>query len=476
MPIPRSARYALLCLPLLAACSASSPLYTKPTVALPQTYSDGPWRAAQPKDTVARGQWWLIYADPALNALEASALQENFNLKAAMSRVDQAKALVAGADAAFMPLATLNPGATRTRTSANRPYASPTSALPSTVQNDFIPSASVRWETDLSGRLSSTEQAAQAGLEQSEADRESVRLALTSNIALNYFGLRALEADLAWLQQLAEQETRALQMIERRAALGQANALDVVPIDAQLKSTGVQIESLRNQQQSLRNALATLTNTTPQDFKLAEGSLPSALHAIRAGVPTDLLERRPDIASSERAVAAQNAQIGIAESARYPSLILSGSLGSEGRALPLLLDAPSAIWAFGVSVSQVLFDGGRIQSTIDAAKASHEAAVATYRSTVINAVNEVETALYATEALRKSWREQQNLVATEAKQFALVKQKHLLGQATLYDEVFAEETLSSAKRIETQLYAQRVLAEIYLIKALGGLWSDPANP
>jgi NodT family efflux transporter outer membrane factor (OMF) lipoprotein len=424
---------------------------------------------------VPRGEWWQSYQDGTLNALENTALKENLNLKAAMARVNQARALARGAEAAFMPVIAAGANATRSRTSANRPYALPNSTLPSTVQNDFVPSASVRWEADLSGRLSSTEAAALASADQVLADQESVKLAITTNVALTYFSLRALDADMRWLKTLEDEQSRALKMIQRRFELGQANALDILPIEAQLQSTRVQIETLKNQRPAIANALATLTNVTPQALTLAEGSLPITLHPISAGIPSDLLQRRPDIASSERAVALANAQIGIAESARYPALTLSGSLGAESRALTSLLNAPSALWAFGLSVTQTIFDGGRIESSVQAARAQHENTVANYRATVLSAVNEVETALAQTVALEKSWQAQQALVASEEKQLQLVKKRHNAGQGTAYDVVFAEETVSSAQRVETQLYAQRVLADIYLFKALGGGWEAKAD-
>lgn len=459
---------------LASACSISSPISSqRPSTPLPAEWSQGPWREARPSDTISRGAWWEIFNDPVLNDLEARAGEHNLNLQAAAARVEQAKALSAYADSALSPQVNLAPSANRTRTSANRPALSPSSPPVSTTSNDFIPSANVRWEADLSGRLAHGVEAAQAATAQSVADQENLKLLVSANLASNYFSLRALDADIAWLSRLVQLEQEALTLVRRRIILGQASALDLAPVEAALELTQVQLETLRGQRDPLLSAMAVLCNTHPQDFHLAAGTLPERIPTRFVGVPSDLLERRPDIASAERAVAQASAQIGIANSARYPSLLLGANLGEESSQLNTLLRAPSLIWSLGINLAQIVYDGGRTRSSIQAAQAAHEASVANYRATVLAAISEVENTLKSTRSLSETLKQQDSVVLTEQRQFELLQKRHKDGYGTRYDVVIAEQALVQSQRAQTQLRGQQVLAAVYLVKALGGGWDAP---
>jgi len=454
----------------ISACSSSPVAPQKSLTTLPSEWSEGPWRDARPSDDIHRGNWWQIFNDPVLNDLETKASAENLNLQAAAARVKQAKALAANADSAFLPILTGNPTATRSRNSANRPALTPGVAPVSTTQNDFVPSASVRWETDLSGRLSASLEAAQAASGQSEADQESLRLLITANLASNYFSLRTLDADIAWQTRLLQLEKEVIGLLRRRILLGQASAYDLNPAQAALEVTQVQIATLRGQRDPLLTAIAVLINADPQRFELPAGVLPEQIPSPYAGVPSDLLERRPDIASAERAVAQASAQIGIANSARYPSLTLGASIGAESSVLNTLGNAPSLIWSLGLNLAQIIYDGGRTESSVAAAKAAHEASVSNYRATVLAAMGEVEATLRATRNLNETLKQQDLLVKTEREQTALLHKKQSDGMGTRYDSVLAEQSLIQAERTRTQLKGQQVLAAVYLVKALGGGW------
>jgi len=456
----------------LSACASAPPRSTKSLASIPSEWSDGPWREAHPADASNRGNWWLIFNDSVLNDLETKAIAQNLNLQVAAARVKQARSLAANADSAFIPLVTANPTATRSRNSANRPALTPNVTPVSTTLNDFIPSASVRWETDLSGRLSSTLQAAQAATGQSEADQESLKLLVTANLASNYFSLRTLDADIAWQTRMLQLEKEVIGLLRRRILLGQASAYDLNPAQAALEVTQVQIATLRGQRDPLLTAIAVLINANPQNFDLPAGILPEQIPSPYAGIPSDLLERRPDIAGAERAVAQASAQIGIANSARYPSLTLGATLGAESSVLNTLVNAPSLIWSLGFNLSQILFDGGRTESSVAAAKAAHEASVANYRATVLSAVAEVETTLRATRTLNETLQQQDGLVKTEREQTDLLRKKQSDGMGTRYDTVIAEQSLIQAERTRTQLKGQQILAAVYLVKALGGGWDS----
>ena len=468
----RYAHFSALSLLLtISACSTSPSAPQKPLTTLPTEWSEGPWREARPSDAIQRGSWWQVFNDPVLNDLEVKAVAENLNLQVAAARVKQAKALAANADAAFLPLVTANPSATRSRNSANRPALTPNVAPVSTTQNDFVPSASVRWETDLSGRLSASLEAAQAASGQSEADQESLKLLITANLANQYFSLRTLDADIAWQMRLLQLEKELIGLIRRRILLGQASAYDLNPAQAALEVTQVQIATLRGQREPLITSIAVLVNANPQSFELPVAGLPENIPSPFAGVPSDLLERRPDIASAERAVAQASAQIGIANAARYPSLTLGATLGSESSVLNTLGNAPSLIWSLGINLAQIIYDGGRTESSIAAAKAAYEGSVANYRATVLAAMGEVETTLRATRSLNETLKQQDSLVKTEREQMELLRKKQVDGMGTRYETVLAEQSLIQSERTRTQLKGQQVLATVYLVKALGGGWN-----
>ena len=476
---PNHGRHNARLRPLLAAgwvlivtgCSSPiGPNYVKPASPLPARFSDSGWRAAHPSDDESKGPWWTLFQDPVLDGLEQQVLSTNPDLSSAEARLRQAEALSQGADAALRPQVGVGAGATRSRTSANRPSLTPVAPAFSTVQNDFNPLASVRWELDLVGRLARGQEAAQAFVGQTRADGENLRLLLTANLASNYFAVRQIDADLQALDRLIGQQARGVALLLQRNRLGQGTALDSLAAESALAASKVQAQLLREQRAPLVAAIAVLTGTPASGFTLAPAPLAGQVPEMPTGVPADLLERRPDIASAERSVAQANAQIGIAASARYPSLVLGGTAGLESRALGSLVSVPSEVWSLGAQVAQVLYDGGRTDAAVAAAKEAQQAAASHYRATVLQAVAEVEGGLAGEQGLALAQQEQQQAVAVATRQQQLLQRRQAAGTGTALDTNTAEQFLTVAQRGDIELQGQRLLAAVYLVKVLGGRW------
>ncbi len=470
LPIPAYRTLGLALIALLCACGTPGPRYAIPDAPLPAQFGGADWRTAHPADALPKGDWWQIYQDTALNALEQQALTDNPDLQGAQARLRQAQAFAQASEAAFLPMITANGSALRNRTSANRPSLSPLAPPVSTLQNDFNPFASVRWEADVSGRLALGKEAAQAAVGQSQADQENVRLLLTTGVAINYLGLRATDADLQALGVLITEQERTVALLQRRTALGQGTGLDSLTYESALASSRVQQQTLQVQREALISALAALVGKPASDFHIAATGSTLPVPLIPPGLPSTLLERRPDVASAERAVAQANAQIGIAEAARYPALVLGLSDGFESRSLGSLLTASSVAWSFGATVAQNIYDGGRIDASVAAARAGHQSAVARYRASVLQAVAEVESALAAERVLAEAETAQQNVLRVARQQQSLLTRKREGGYATALDQLASDQGVTLAERTEVQLRGQRMLASVYLVKALGGSW------
>ena len=389
MSLPRAAALALAASLLLAACAAG-PSYRKPVLDLPVAWKlETPWRVGTPDDRATKGPWWQRYADPQLDALEQQALAASPTLALAAARLAQARAVVAATSASLLPQLNLSTRAARQRISANRPlsnYASPNFA---TVQNDFIASLGVSYEVDLAGRVQRSIEGVQASAEQSAADFENTRLVLTTDLAANYYGLRAIDTELDVLDRSIALQRRALGLVSARHELGAVSGLEVAQQQALLDTTLTQVDVLRRQRGVFEHAIAALTGTAAPSFALAADLREVAPPALPLGVPSDVLERRPDVASAERAMAAANAQIGIARAAFYPSVMLAPSVGAESRSLATLFDAPSLLWSLGVSLTQPLLDAGRLQANVDFAQGGYDATGANDRRGGGKAMQEV---------------------------------------------------------------------------------------
>jgi NodT family efflux transporter outer membrane factor (OMF) lipoprotein len=471
----RTGRAAAACLAALLAGCVAGPNYVRPAVETPPAWKlEAPWRAAAPDDAAPKGPWWERFGDARLDALQRQALAQSATLAVAAARLEQARAVVRATSAGLLPNASLGLRAARNRISPNRPLSSYTTPNAETVQNDFVPALSVGYEIDLAGRIRRGVEGAQASAEQAAADLENVRLLLGTDLATAYFNLRATDIELDVLARSIALQRRSLDFVSTRHDLGAASGLDVAQQQGLLDTTLTQVDLLRRQRSAFEHAIATLAGTPAPSFKLAADISELEPPPVPLGVPSDVLQRRPDVASAERAMAAANAQIGVAQAAYYPSIVLGPSVGFESNALSNLLGAPSRLWSIGASVTQPLFSGGRLGANVDFARAGYDATVGNYRSVVLTAMQEVEDGITGLADLERADAQARTAVETARRVLDLANARYEGGATTYLDVITAQQSLLAAERLSAQLGGQRLLTAVFLIKALGGGWQAQA--
>ena len=455
---------------LLCAC-ATAPDYVKPAVEIPVAWQvEAPWRPSTPGDTIAKGPWWERFGDPQLNALEQKAMLSNQTLAAANARLAQARATVAASTASMFPQLGLGLRAARQRISANRPLTNYLSPNFSTIQNDVSAQLSVSYEVDLAGRVQDLVDGSKASAQQAAADLENTRLVLGSDLAVNYFSLRALDTELNVLTRSIALQRRSLGLATDRHDLGAASGLDMAQQQALLDTTLTQVDVLKRQRSVFEHAIATLTGTPAPQFSIAADQTPMVPPPVPLGIPSDVLERRPDVAAAERAMAAANAQIGVATAAFYPSVILNPNVGVDSRFYRTLFDTPSLLWSFGVSVTQTLFDGGRISANVDFARAGYDVTVANYRRIVLTAMQEVEDGISGVASIDRAYAQALRAIDSNNRVLAIATDRYEGGVATYLDVITAQQSQLNSERQAAQLLGQRLLTSVFLIKALGGDW------
>jgi NodT family efflux transporter outer membrane factor (OMF) lipoprotein len=458
----------------LTGCATTGPAESNaglPAAAVAAWQSPVPWQPAQPADHLDKGAWWTVFGDAQLDHLQAQALDASPTLAAVAARVRQAQAGTLLARSAWWPRVDASLRSTRQETSANRPAATYGGQAVSTVQNDNVLSLAASYEPDLFGRVSNDVASARASEQQARADLANARLVLSADLAASYFVLRQADAEIDVVRQSIELQTRAVQLLQARRDGGAASGLDVAQQQAQLDATRTQLELLLRQRPQLEHALATLTGQPATTFKLAsQPAWAVEPPPLPLAMPSEILQRRPDVASAERAVAAANAQIGVARAAYFPSIVLGASGGWESRDIEALFNGPSLIWSLGASVAQNLFDGGRNDARLEQARAQHDATTAAYRLAVLRALQEVEDGLSGLSALSRA--AQSALAASRSAQRALdiAQSRHAGGLATYLDVVTAQQNLLNSRRQSVQIGAQQLAATAYLAKALGGGW------
>lgn len=455
---------------------AVGPDYRAPAVDIPVSWQvEQPWREAAPADMLDKGRWWQRYGDAQLDALQQKALADSPTVALASARLAQSRANVDAAGAARYPQLGLGTRASRLKISANRPLTNYNAANYETVQNDFALSLTASYEIDFAGRVQRLVEGAAASAEQSAADLENIRLLLTADLATNYFNLRASDIEIDVLQRSIALQRRALELVTARHDLGAVSGLDVAQQQALLETTLTQVDVLVKQRAQYEHAIATLTGTPAPVFALVPDLKPIAPPAIPLGVPSDVLQRRPDVASAERAMAAANAQIGVATAAFYPSISLAPTIGVDSRMIETLFDAPSLLWSVGVSATQVLFDGGRVRANLNFAAAGYDATVAGYRRTVLVAMQEVEDGITGLAALDRATAQAQSAVAASRRVLDMATARYEGGASTYLDVITAQQSLLTSERQAAQLLGQRLVTSVFLVKALGGDWCGPAR-
>jgi NodT family efflux transporter outer membrane factor (OMF) lipoprotein len=456
-------------LALTNAGCAVGPDYHRPPAEVPRA-----WHEAEPGDAARKGRWWAVFQDPALDSLVEQSLLGNQNLRVAAARVEQARSQVTVAASYLYPDVGLQASAGRSKTSANRPLAAYGTPNQSTVQNNFSVGPFVDYEFDLFGRVRREAEGFRAAAEQATADFENTRLVLTAQLVSDYFTLRELDAEIDVVNQSLTLERDALAFITSRHDLGYATGLDLAQQQALVQSSSAQLELLQLQRAENEHAIATLLGRPAPGFSIpavsAAGSPPAPpLPAL--GVPSDLLQRRPDVAAAERSVAAANARIGVARAAYFPTiqlLPLIPSVGWQSSAVSSLLNAPSELWAVGISATQTLFDAGRTRANVRIAEQDYTAAVATYRQTVLTAMEEVENGITGLASLQRAARDADAGVESSQRAFDIANERYKGGVAVYIDVLAAQQSLLSNQRQAVQIHGRQFLTSVYLVKALGG--------
>jgi NodT family efflux transporter outer membrane factor (OMF) lipoprotein len=464
-------RLSLLAAALCLAGCAVGPDYKRPAPELPVAWKlEAPWRTGTPADSADKGAWWTAFGDAQLDALEAKAMADSPTLAIAAARLAQARATVTAQSAGLFPSLALTSRDQRFRISANRPLANYASPNFSTVQNDYTLGVGASYEVDLAGRVSRSIEGAKASAEQSAADLANTRLVVSAELASDWYSLVTLDASLDVLDRSIALQRKALGFVSQRHDLGAGTGLEVAQQQALLDNTLTQVDVQKRQRAQFEHAIATLVGTPAPSFSVAPVLRDLQPPAIPLGVPSDLLQRRPDVASAERAMAAANAQIGVATAAFYPSVILQPTIGEESRILRALFDAPSLVWSIGVSATQTLFDAGRTRANVDFARAGYDVSVATYRRTVLTAMQEVEDGITGVASLDRATAQAQVAVASAQRVLDMADARYEGGVATYLDVITAQQSLLAAQLQAAQLAGQRQIVATALVRALGGGW------
>ena len=453
----------------LTACTVG-PNYVRPAVELPVSYKENAgWKVAEPRDQINRGNWWEIFGIPELNALEQQVTVSNQNLRAAEASYRQAQAAVQATRAGYFPTLSANTTATRNRlpTSTNK-----NSTSGDRLSDQYVLNFDARWEADVWGQVRRSVEASEASAQASAADLASIRLSLTATLAQNYFQLRALDAQKQLLEDTVAAYRKSLELTKNRYAVGVAAKVDVVQAQTQLESVQAQAITIRVQRAQLEHAIALLVGQPPEAFSLPPAPLVASVPVAPAGLPSDLLERRPDIAAAERRVAAANARIGVAVAAFFPTLTLSGAGGFQSANFTQWLSSPNLFWAVGPALAQVIFDGGLREAQTEEARAAYDEQVALYRQAVLTGLQEVEDNLAALRYLEAAAIPQTAAVQSAQQSVALTTNQYKAGLVSYLNVALVQAAALNIERDAVILLNNRLAASVLLIKALGGGWTQ----
>jgi len=449
------------------------PDFKEPTNAIPAEYKDGQlgnWKTGQPLDNVPKGNWWTIFNDTNLNALETQASQANQELKAAVARVDQARSTARVARSDLLPSLSLDPSFTRQRYSPNE-----NPSFGSITANTVSTPLDLSYEIDIWGRVRRGFESARADAQASLATYYNVLLTLQTDVAQNYFALRSLDAEIATVAGTVALRQEQVRLVRSRYEGGVGNELDVAQAETELATTEAEAASLAHQRDELENAIAILAGENPATFRLA--ALDDADKVwnpqppvIPPGLPADLLERRPDVASAERQLASANAKIGVAKGAFFPVVTLTASGGYLSGDVETLFNWSSHVWSIGPSVSLPIFAGGRNRANLQRAHGAYDESVALYRQQVLVAFGDVENSLSGIRQLAVQAEAQGRAVTSARRATELATQRYRSGIVAYIEVVDASRDALTAERANAELTGQRLITTVQLIKALGGGW------
>jgi NodT family efflux transporter outer membrane factor (OMF) lipoprotein len=473
---------ALLGATVLSGCTVG-PKYVWPAVPMTPSYKETPpesfqetevWKPAQPADRELRGKWWEIFGDPELNALEEQVTISNQDLKAAEARFREARALVGFNRASEFPTIAVGPSASYVKDSNNTP------AYPTTVDRngsgDFILPVDLSYEIDLWGRIRRTVAASREETQATAADVGTASLSLHAELAIDYFELRSADAQKQILDSTVKAYTDAYRLTETRFDGGASPRSDVAQAKTQLEDAQVQDTDVTVNRTAYEHAIAVLIGKPPADLSLAAIPLNLKPPVIPVGVPSELLERRPDIAAAERRVAKANEQIGIARAAYYPTLSIGAAAGFESTHILNLLSGPNALWAVGPQLTETLFDAGRRRATSQGTWANLDALTANYRQTTLTAFQEVEDNLAALRILEREAQQQRDATASANEWLEVSTNRYSGGVDNYLQVIIAQTTDLTNQRNEADILRRRMDASVLLVKALGGGWSISELP
>ncbi|MGE5446079.1 MAG: efflux transporter outer membrane subunit [Ignavibacteriales bacterium] len=466
---------------LLSACSLA-PKYVRPPVQVPAAYKEltpenfketEGWKVAQPKDDVIRGKWWEMFNNPELNALEEQVNISNQNIVAAFANFLSARAIVKEARAQYFPMVTTSPSIARSRRSST--LGQSISSL-GTSATDYSLPFDASWELDLWGRIRNTVKANASEAQATAADLENIRLTAQAEVAVDYFEIRALDAQKQLLDSTVIAFKESLELTQARYQTGIASEEDVAQAKTQLETAQAQDTEVGVQRAQFEHAIALLVGKPASMFSIPVEPLKTHPPAIPFGVPSQLLERRPDIAAAERRVAEANAQIGVAKAAYFPTVTLSGSAGFESSSIANLFTWPSLVWSLGSTLAQTLFDAGLRKATVEQFEASYDQTVANYREVVLTAFQEVEDNLAALRILSQELHQQDAAVKSSERFLTLATDRYKFGIDNYLNVIIAQTSLLSNQRTEVNIRMQQMTASVQLIEALGGGWNISQIP
>jgi NodT family efflux transporter outer membrane factor (OMF) lipoprotein len=459
---------------LLAGCTVG-PNYKRPAAEVPPAYKEvGDWKTAQPNDQNLPGNWWEIFHDEQLNALEAQVNVSNQNLKAAEAQYTQARAALRYQRADYFPTMTVDPTATRNHLSANRqPHSAQFNGV---TYTDLQIPFELSYQVDIWGRVRRTVESYRAQAQASAADLAAVNLSMHAQLALDYFQARTLDAEEQLLNSTVTQYQQALELIENRFAGGLASDLEVQQAKTQLETTEAQAIDVGVARAAYEHAVAVLIGKPPASFSLPPLPLTAPPPPIPVGLPSELLERRPDIAAQERLMASANAQIGVAKSAYYPLVNLAAAGGFESGTITTLISGPSNLWSFGPSAALTLLDFGRRRAATDQAIATYEQAVANYRQTVLTGFQQVEDNVAALRILEHE-AEVENTAVIAAQKYLELAITRYKGGVTSYLEVTTAQSAALSDEVTAvNILGRRMVDAVTLVQALGGGWDSSSLP
>jgi len=460
---------------LLTACSVG-PDYVQPTVPQAAAYKEsGPWKKAQPRDDISKGDWYTVFHDPKLNELEAQAEASNQTLRVAMAKVSEARALARQAEANFFPMVDFEGTGSRQRTSPNNGQLDAQTGgqgASYTFNSATVVPFDLSYEVDLWGKIRRAFEAAGDQAQASLADYENVLLTLKADVATNYFAVRTADSQIDVQRRTIQSYQENLKLTNSRFQGGISTQLDVEQAEATLASAQAQLATLEQNRAQLEHAVAVLVGQTPETFSLRFHPLDTRLPAIPAGLPSDLLERRPDVAAAERRVAAQNAQIGVAIAAYFPQINLTGETGFDSGDLSLLFNWESRIWSYGPNIQFPIFEGGQISADVKQQRAAYEENVADYRQQVLVAFQDVEDSLSALRYLAQQAKAENRAFVAYKNALDLTNARYTTGLVSYFDVIQAQGLELSAEQLTVQIKGSRIASTILLIKALGGGWAD----